>query len=66
MKLEQLQEAKYAAPPVEFQKLERLLHAVVKVIPFIGYEARVENIKDELDDAFQEVTGMSWVAWKNQ
>lgn len=63
MKLLQLNEVKYTNT-VELHKLERLLNAVAKAIPFIGYEAWIPEIQDELDAAFREVTGKDWHEWK--
>ena len=45
--------------------VEALLDAVVKAIPFVGYESSgTEEITDRLQRAFHQVAGMSWNNWK--
>lgn len=44
--------------------VDELLDAVAKAIPFIGYTASVEEIKDRLDEAFRKVAGVDWTDWR--
>ena len=66
MKLAQLNEARYKAPPVEIKKLETLLDAVAKSIPFIGYEGGDFDLADQVAIALQEATGLPWNEWKKR
>lgn len=66
MKLEELTEAKYSAPPVDVKKLEKLLDAIAKSIPFIGYAGGDIDLADQVGDAFQEAIGIPWHEWKKR
>jgi len=66
MKLTQLQEARYDAPPVDIKKLEKLLDKVAESIPFINYEGAAYELSKEVAAAFKEATGMSWSDWRKR
>ncbi len=48
----------------EQDDVRELLDAVAHAIPFIGYESSVEHIKNKLDAAFKQVSGMDWHEWR--
>ncbi len=66
MKLNELTEARYSAPPVEIKKLEKLLDIVAKSIPFIGYAGGEPDLSDQVGDAFEEAVGMPWNEWRKR
>lgn len=51
-------------PGQEQDDVRKLLDAVAKAIPFVGYDSGVEQIKNDLDAAFKQVAGMDWHEWR--
>lgn len=65
MKLKAITEAKYTGG-LDNQKVERLLNVMARAVPFIGYDAIVEELKIEFEAAFRDVAGMDWHEWKKR
>ncbi len=65
MKLKAITEAKYTGR-VNTDKVERLLDVMARAVPFIGYDAVVEELKTEFESAFRDVAGMDWHEWKRR